>query len=230
MTATDAPAPRLQLGRVGLWTGSLDVPPMAEAREVAAEVESLGYAAVWIPEIAGRDPLVLSALLLASTSTLVMATGIASIWARDAVAMVEGHRTLTEAFPERFLLGLGVSHHTIVEGLRGHQYVKPLEAMRSYLQAMDTSPFTACRPTTPPPVRQPAGAHGAVPAAHGHTPVPRGPPHDAPPPGPRCPPAQDAGAVGAADRRRPPLLRARRSHGHGPPGARARAAAVHGTG
>src|SRR3954447_7578390 len=150
MTATDAPAPRLQLGRVGLWTGSLDVPPMAEAREVAAEIESLGYAAVWIPEVAGRDPLVLSALLLASTSKLVMATGIASIWGRDAVTMVEGHRTLTEAFPERFVLGLGVSHHTIVENVRGHQYDKPLQTMRSYLEAMAKAPFTGNRPTTPP--------------------------------------------------------------------------------
>jgi probable F420-dependent oxidoreductase len=152
MTATDTPATRMPIGRVGIWTGSFDVPPMAEARELAAEVESLGYSAVWIPEVAGRDPLVLSALLLASTTRLVMATGIASIWARDAVAMVEGHRTLTEAFPERFLLGLGVSHHTIVQGVRGHQYDKPLQAMAAYLDAMEKSPFTGQRPTTPPRV------------------------------------------------------------------------------
>jgi probable F420-dependent oxidoreductase len=140
----------MALGRVGLWTFALDTLPMARAKEQAAELEQLGYAAVWLPEVAGRDPFVHAALLLSATSSLVMATGIASIWARDAVTMNEGHRTLTEAFPERFLLGLGVSHRNLVEGLRGHVYDKPLTAMRGYLSAMDKAPFTGFRPATPP--------------------------------------------------------------------------------
>ena len=89
------------------------------------------------------------AFLLSSTRRLVGATGIASIWARDAVTMTGGVKGLTEAFPERVLLGLGVSHHTLVEELRGHDYEKPLAAMRTYLDAMDAAPYTAFRPTTP---------------------------------------------------------------------------------
>src|SRR4051794_32745165 len=118
VSTPERPAP-MALGRVGVWTFSLDTVPMAKAREHAAELESLGYAAVWLPEVAGRDPFAHAAMLLSSTSSLVLATGIASIWARDAVTMNSSHRTLTEAFPERFVLGLGVSHQNLVEGLRG---------------------------------------------------------------------------------------------------------------
>lgn len=63
--------------------------------------------------------------------------------------MTGGVKGLTEAFPERVLLGLGVSHHTLVEGLRGHTYEPPLASMRAYLDAMDASPYTAFRPKTP---------------------------------------------------------------------------------
>ncbi|MHB8506842.1 MAG: TIGR03620 family F420-dependent LLM class oxidoreductase, partial [Acidimicrobiales bacterium] len=137
------------LPRLGLWTGSLDVLPLAEACERSAELEELGYEALWIPEVAGRDVFVALGAMLRATRRLVGATGIASIWARDAVTMTGGVKALTEAFPERVLLGLGVSHHTLVEGLRGHEYQKPLQAMRRYLDAMDGAPYTACRPATP---------------------------------------------------------------------------------
>src|SRR5438270_6974341 len=101
--------------RIGVWTGVLDGQPASRSRELAAELEELGYAAVWLPEVAGRDPFVHASLLLSATTTLVVATGIASIWARDAITMNAVHRSLTEAFPERFLLGLGVSHQNLVE-------------------------------------------------------------------------------------------------------------------
>ena len=140
---------KFRIGPVGVWTGALDAVAASEAREVAAELEELGYGAVWLPEVAGRDVFVHLALLLSATERIVGATGIASIWARDAVAMTGGVKGLTEAFPERVLLGLGVSHHTLVEGLRGHRYERPLAAMRSYLEAMDASPYTAKRPSTP---------------------------------------------------------------------------------
>ena len=78
-----------------------------------------------------------SALLLSATEQLVVATGIASIWARDAQAMASGQLTLSEAFPGRFLLGLGVSHQPMVDFVRGHHYDKPLTKMREYLEAMD---------------------------------------------------------------------------------------------
>lgn len=140
---------RYELGPIGVWTGQLDNVPTSQARELAAELEQLGYGAVWLPEIAGRDVMVHLGALLSATTKLVGATGIANIWGRDAVTMTGGVKGLTEAFPERVLLGLGVSHHTLVEDLRGHQYEKPLAAMRAYLDAMDAAPYTASRPTTP---------------------------------------------------------------------------------
>lgn len=140
---------RLALPRTGLWTGALDNVPAARARDLAAELEGLGYGAIWIPEVAGRDPFVHLALLLSATERLVGATGIANIWARDAVTTNGAVRGLTEAFPERVLVGLGVSHRNLVNDLRGHNYDKPLTAMREYLAAMDDAPYTAFRPTTP---------------------------------------------------------------------------------
>lgn len=123
--------------------------PAAEAQQLAAELEQLGYGAIWLPEVAGRDVMVHLTLLLSATERLVGATGIASIWARDAVTMTGAAKGLTEAFPERVVLGLGVSHHNLVEELRGHRYERPLAAMRTYLDAMDKSPYTAFRPSTP---------------------------------------------------------------------------------
>ncbi|HEY1967332.1 MAG TPA: LLM class F420-dependent oxidoreductase [Pseudonocardia sp.] len=140
---------RFALPRVGIWTGALEAVPASRARELAAELEELGYGALWIPEVAGRDPFVHLALLLSATKNLIGATGIANIWARDAVATTGAVKGLTEAFPERMLLGLGVSHQNLVNDLRGHDYDKPLTAMRNYLDAMSTAPYTSYRPSTP---------------------------------------------------------------------------------
>src|SRR3954462_8223897 len=137
------------LAPVGIWTGNLDFLPTAAMKEAAAEIEELGYAAIWVPEVAGRDVFVALTHILSSTSRLVGATGIANIWGRDAVAMSGGVRSVTEAFPDRVLLGLGVSHQNLVEGLRGHAYRRPLEAMSAYLDAMEAAPYSAVRPSTP---------------------------------------------------------------------------------
>jgi probable F420-dependent oxidoreductase len=147
---SDEERPRLVLAPVGVWTGSLDMVPANRARELAAELEQLGYGAVWIPEVAGRDVFVHLALLLSATERIVGATGIANIWGRDALAMSGAVKGLTEAFPERVLVGLGVSHKNLVNDLRGHDYQRPLTAMSAYLDAMDNLPYTAERPTTPP--------------------------------------------------------------------------------
>lgn len=141
---------RLDIAPIGIWTGALDVLPAAQAQEHAAELEELGYGAVWLPEVAGRDVFVHLALLLSATTKLVGATGIANIWGRDAIAMSGAVKGLTEAFPERVLIGLGVSHQHLVQELRGHHYDKPLAAMRAYLDKMDAAPYSAMRPTTPP--------------------------------------------------------------------------------
>ena len=138
------------IGRVGIWTGVLDRAPYAQGIEIANEIESLGYGAVWIPEAVGKDPLVACALLLAGTTKLAAATGIANIYARDPISMAQGHKTLTEAFPKRFVLGLGVSHRPMVEGMRGHAYEKPIATMRGYLQGMDAAMYLGAPPSTAP--------------------------------------------------------------------------------
>jgi probable F420-dependent oxidoreductase len=140
---------RLAMPRIGVWTGAFDYVPTARMKELGAELEELGYGAIWIPEVAGRDVFVALTHLLSATTRVIGATGIANIWGRDAVAMAGGVRALTEAFPERVLLGLGVSHQNLVEGLRGHDYRKPLSAMSAYLDAMDAAPYSAERPSTP---------------------------------------------------------------------------------
>ena len=140
----------MHLGRVGLWTFQLDLQPASAARETAAELEALGYPTVWLPEAVGREPFVNSAMLLGATESMVVATGIASVWARDAMTMAAGHLSLNEAFGGRFLLGLGVSHQPMVDYVRGHQYDKPLSKMRSYLEAMDKAIYMAPRPAEAP--------------------------------------------------------------------------------
>jgi probable F420-dependent oxidoreductase len=130
------PVDRTMLGRVGIWVFQLDLIPSSQGTDVVSEVEELGFGAVWIPEAVGREPFTSAALLLRGGSRIVVATGIANIWARDAMAAAGAQHTLTEAYPNRFVLGLGVSHQPLVAGLRGHDYKKPYDAMRTYLDAM----------------------------------------------------------------------------------------------
>lgn len=140
----------MDIGRIGVWTFQLDLVPSARAVEHVDELDELGFGAVWVPEAVGREAFTNAALLLRGGTDIVVATGIASIWARDAMAAGAAHRTLTEAHPDRFLLGLGVSHQPMVEGIRGHDYTKPFSAMRDYLDGMDATMFFAAAPTTEP--------------------------------------------------------------------------------
>ena len=138
-------------GRVGVWLGALGWAPAAVEREVAAEIEELGYGALWYSEAHnGKESLSHGALLLAATRRLVIASGIANIWVRDPMAMVAGANALAEAYPGRFVLGLGVSHPPQVDH-RGHSYGKPVATMRAYLEAMDATEYTGPRPEAPFP-------------------------------------------------------------------------------
>lgn len=141
----------MDIGRVGIWTPTLDSVSSAEAAGVASSLEELGFSTLWIPETAGRDPFVTATLLLAATTRLRVATGIANIYARDAMTMSNTQRALEEAFPGRFLLGLGVSHELVVNMLRKHDYSKPYSRMVEYLDEMDGAPFAAVGPTERPP-------------------------------------------------------------------------------
>jgi len=155
-TTTAGRALAEQLGRVGLWTRQLDFQPAELVRAVTAELEELGWGSLWFWEVFGREALTSAALLLAATRRMVVAPGIANIWARDPVAMAAAQRTLTEAYPDRFLLGIGVSHAPIVDA-RGHRYERPLDKMRAYLDAMDAAPWQG-----PPLAEEPARVLAAL--------------------------------------------------------------------
>ena len=141
----------MDLGPVGIWTSQFDHQPAAKARKAAADLERLGFGAIWFPESVGREALTNAALLLSATKRIVIATGIANIYGRDPVTAAAAHRTLAEAYPGRFLLGLGVSHVPLVEQIRGHTYGKPLTSMRAYLDGMDQAPYRSVTPPIKPP-------------------------------------------------------------------------------
>ena len=117
----------------------------------AQKVESLNYSALWLPETTGRDPFSHISMLLANTERLVFATGIVNIHHRHPGVTKQAATTLAEMCQNRFLLGLGVSHAPLVEGLRQLDYSKPLSAMRNYLTAMKNSPYTSVPPSEDPP-------------------------------------------------------------------------------
>lgn len=142
--------PQVDLGTYGIWYGRVDALPTLHAQDAARTIERLGFTAMWVAEAVGRDPFVSSATLLSATTTLKLATGIANIYARDPMTMVAGQKTLAEAFPDRFLLGLGVSHGHLVAGIRKHDYSRPYSYMVDYLDRMDNALFMAVGPTEDP--------------------------------------------------------------------------------
>lgn len=137
------------LGPVGIWQGVLDAHPAGVVRDVVAELDEAGWPTMWIPETVSRDPFVSAAIMLEATTNMQVATGIASIWARDAMTTSNASMTLNEAYNGRFILGLGVSHHTLTEWVRKHDYSKPLTKMREYLAQMDASMFHGVKPEQP---------------------------------------------------------------------------------
>jgi len=140
----------MNIGRVGLWTFLLDEHPTTRVRELAQEIEEMGWPTLWRPESTGRDVLVSSSVLLDATSRLNVASGIAQIYARHPVTAAAAQKTLSEAHNGRFLLGLGVAHAPSVEGIRKLDYGNPYSDMVAYLEAMEQAPYTAVEPATKP--------------------------------------------------------------------------------
>src|ERR1700752_60726 len=135
----------MDLGKIGIWA-MLEAMTAPESLDFARTIEQHGYQALWIPEGPGRDPFAHSAYLLSHTERLAIATGIANIWARDAVAMASASRTVAEISDGRFILGIGVSHKPVVAN-RGHTYDKPYSYMKQYLPKLKDA---LKRPDKPP--------------------------------------------------------------------------------
>jgi probable F420-dependent oxidoreductase len=141
-----------KLGRVGIWSFALQRLPAAEAGAAMQAFEGLGYPTVWMPESVGsKEVFAHAALLLARSERAIVAPGIASIYARDPMAMAGGAKALGEAYPGRFVLGIGVSHAPSV-ATRGGSYGKPLAAMTDYLDGMAEASYAGPEPVEPVPL------------------------------------------------------------------------------
>jgi alkanesulfonate monooxygenase SsuD/methylene tetrahydromethanopterin reductase-like flavin-dependent oxidoreductase (luciferase family) len=103
-----------------------------------AAASPLGYRAAWPNEgIGGRNAFAQLGIMLSATDSVVVGTGIANIWARHPATMQAGGRTIADGYPDRFVLGVGVSHAPLVEPLTGQPFGLPIERMRTYLEQMD---------------------------------------------------------------------------------------------
>ncbi|MSO75112.1 MAG: TIGR03620 family F420-dependent LLM class oxidoreductase [Alphaproteobacteria bacterium] len=134
-----------KIGRLGVWVAA-DSFGKSEIVQLAQGVERLNYDTLWYPEAVGYETFCYGGFVLAETSRLRVASGIANIYARDAVAAIAGHDSLNNLYDGRFILGLGVSHVPLVEGFRGHDYGKPVSTMRAYLDAMERAELMIPKP------------------------------------------------------------------------------------
>jgi len=141
----------MDIGKIGVFA-FMDGMSVSESGEFARKVERLGYRTMWFPEAWGRDPFAHAAYLMTRTDTLILATGIANIWVRDPMAMAAAAKTVAEIGEGRFILGVGVSHKSLVADLRGHDYSKPYTYMREYLARLRSSQYVAVPPKNQPPV------------------------------------------------------------------------------
>lgn len=141
----------MEIGRIGVWTRT-DGLAIGEAVEFAQRVEALGYGALWIPDAFGRDPFAHASWLLAHTSRLVLATGVVNIHLREPLATACAQRALHDQSQGRFLLGLGVSHGTVMESMLGKPYPPPVPSMRAYLDAMAAAPWWGPELKGDPPI------------------------------------------------------------------------------
>jgi len=133
----------MDLNGIGIWSGELRFGDDGEKAEAVAELEELGYAAAWIPDVGGDVFGALRALLDAST-TIVTATGILNLWMHSAAHVGEGFAALETDHPGRTLLGIGVSHHLLIDSTHPGEYTRPLAKTRAYLDELD-----AISPTVP---------------------------------------------------------------------------------
>jgi probable F420-dependent oxidoreductase len=129
----------MDVGRVGIWSAELRYGDGAAARDAAAELESLGYAALWVPGGIGGTVFDDCANLLGATQHVPVATGILNLWSHSVQETCDGHARVTAAFADRFLLGIGVSHAALVDANEPGRYARPLAVTRAFLDEIDAT-------------------------------------------------------------------------------------------
>jgi probable F420-dependent oxidoreductase len=145
---------RQRLGPVGVWIApqTLAATPGPVVSSQVARLDHLGYGSLWSGEpVGGGEAFARHGVLLAATSRLVVGTGVANLWVRHPVAMQGGAATLADAYPGRFVLGLGVSAAGVVARASGLTYERPMAKMRDYLDEMDAVADWPPRPAEPFP-------------------------------------------------------------------------------
>ena len=120
------------LGLFGVFHGSGATSEGRSRRELAMQLEELGFGTMWIGSANGD--LALADELLRSTTRLCVATGIVNVWQFEAADVAANHRRVTDAHPGRFVLGLGVGHAGFAPN-----YDRPLAKLESYLDELDTA-------------------------------------------------------------------------------------------
>jgi probable F420-dependent oxidoreductase len=140
---------QMKIDKLAVWINTMGY-RSADLVAFARRLEGWGYGTLWINDGMGSDPMVLAAKLLAGTERLQIALGVANVYSRDPTMMIGAQYGLNEQWDNRFLLGMGVSHTFIVEGMRGHAYAKPVATMRAYLEAMAGLQYPG-----PPPSEKP---------------------------------------------------------------------------
>jgi probable F420-dependent oxidoreductase len=140
MTHSEIPGSiRERLGPVGVWLGSFGPASIEQERVAVRRIEELGYGSIWCGEaIGGKEAFAHQSVLLAATERIVTGTGIANVWARHPATMQGGAATLGAAYPDRFMLGVGISHASLVDR-SGQTYERPLNHMARYLDGMDVA-------------------------------------------------------------------------------------------
>lgn len=127
-----------RIAGTGVWSFQLRYGEPAEITDTAAELDELGYSALWIPDVGG-DVFGAVELLMSSTRRAVVATGILNLWMHTPEESAAQHARLTEAHGDRFLMGIGVSHQLLIDSSEAGRYRKPLTAMRSFLDGLDAA-------------------------------------------------------------------------------------------
>ncbi|MGK2901883.1 MAG: LLM class F420-dependent oxidoreductase [Mycobacterium sp.] len=128
----------MQLSGTGIWSSHLRYGDAGKAAEAAAELEQLGYTALWIPDVGGP---VIEAVqnLLTATKSITIATGILNLWMHDPADVAAAHARLSAAHGRRFLLGIGVSHAPLIDSKSPGTYRKPLAATAAFLDGLDSA-------------------------------------------------------------------------------------------
>ncbi len=141
----------IDIGSVGIWwSTAYDRAPFAAEVEALADIDERGWGTVWLPEHLGREVMSHSALALSAMRRACVVPGVANLWARDAAAMMNGARTLAEAHPNRFALGLGVGHRGVARARGGATAESPLVSVQRYLAGMEAAPYAAAKPELEP--------------------------------------------------------------------------------